>query len=66
MIEHLDCPECGEPALPSSGAWNGQPTWSEDDPSVRCPGCGLLLGVFITGDESGDYCEARVVDEEEG
>lgn len=61
---YLDCPECGVPAIPSSGKHfvclgHEIPTWSEDD-ETDCPGCGVRLFAFMTGDETGEWMEARV------
>ena len=65
---YLDCPECGEPAIPASSVdrKNGRLVfqWTEDD-GVVCPGCKANLIAFITGDENGDFFEARVRDDGE-
>jgi hypothetical protein len=69
-VYYLDCPECGEPAIPNSD-WtrptivspNSYPTWTEDD-EAECPGCHIMLCANITGDGSGDdYMEAVVVED---
>lgn len=62
----LQCPECYTPAIPPSGFSRGLPTWTEKDPEVRCPGCGCLLYVFLTGDGTRDWCEARISETEDG
>lgn len=66
MTDHLDCPECGTPAIPASGWCRAQigygPTWTEDDEAI-CPGCGVRCFAFLTGDESGEWMEARTEDE---
>jgi hypothetical protein len=59
-LDFLACPECDEPAIPSSGEFEGFATWSEDDPEVTCPGCGCKLYVNITGEDGEDRCEAKV------
>lgn len=60
----LDCPECGEPAIPASGKHfvclgREIPTWTEDD-EAECPGCGVQLVARMTGDSEDEWMEARV------
>jgi hypothetical protein len=67
VIGYLDCPECGTPAIPASD-WTRPPfgygpTWTEDD-EADCPGCGVRLRAFLTGDENGEWMEAREVNDE--
>lgn len=62
-MDALPCPECDIPAIPAKAIINGHPVWCEDQPEIWCPGCGLLLCVFITGDDENDeFVEARVVE----
>ncbi len=65
MSEYLDCPKCGTHAIPASGWSRAQigygPTWTEDD-EADCPGCGIALCAFITGDEGGEWMEAREIE----
>ncbi len=64
MNDFLDCPECGEPAIPASGydRQAGGPTWCEDDPEVDCQ-CGARLTVSIQDDDIGNmHAEAAVVE----
>ena len=67
---YLDCPKCGEPAIPSSGTrfvclGLAEPTWTEDD-EADCARCGAKLVAFLTGDEDGEWMEAREREEEDG
>ena len=64
-MDYLNCPECGTPAIPASGWSHAQigygPTWTEDD-EADCPGCGIALCAFLTGDENGEWMEAREIE----
>jgi hypothetical protein len=65
-MDYLNCPECDTPAIPASGWCRNSygPTWTEDD-QADCPGCGLALRAFLTGDANGEWMEAREVDDGE-
>lgn len=45
--EYLDCPKCGQNAIP--GTWNRQQAcwWWTEDMTAKCPGCGVLVGVRV-------------------
>lgn len=50
-IAYLECPECGDDGVPSSGVgtegqFEGEPTWCEDD-EADCLGCGVHLVVQV-------------------
>lgn len=60
MSSHLQCPECGEDAIPELAEGG----YSEDQQEI-CPGCGELLGVTVDHDlEDVHYAEAKVLNTE--
>ena len=52
----LPCPECGTPAISMR-----EPEHTERD----CPGCRLRLRSNVTGDHTGDWWEAEVVEDDD-
>jgi hypothetical protein len=57
---YLNCPRCDYPAIPA----RSDGTWTEED-EADCPGCGVRCYAFITGNENGEYFEARCDEENE-
>jgi hypothetical protein len=53
----LPCPECHVPAISMR-----DPEHTELD----CPGCGVRIRSNVTGDHTGDWWEAEVVEDDEG
>ena len=52
----LPCPECRAPAISMR-----EPEHTERD----CPGCGLRLRSNVTGDHTGDWWEAEIVEDDD-